>query len=107
MDDAAFLREEPPARSVVAIDWGGPYQEVWVSNRSNIGAWYTPDIPLRGDVHPHWEDVVARAEGRALTLLVAGDKNTYAAGYDAGVDATAAAVEDVIENVRLTAPNGR
>lgn len=95
-----YLVEAPPTGSVVAINWGGPYQEVWVANSANIGNWYTPDIPLRGDAHPHWGDVLLRADGRTLTLLVAGDPGTYATGYDAGVTATAAAMEDAAEQAR-------
>jgi hypothetical protein len=98
------IQQEPPTGSVVAIDWGGGktgHQEVWVANSSNIGNWYTPDIPLRGDARPHWEDVLRRAKGRTLTLLVAGEKDTYAAGYDAGVSATAEAVEAAIEQARF------
>ena len=71
----AALEQEPPTGSVVAIDWGESRQEVWVSNKANIGNWYTPDIPLRGDVHPTWYDVLARAKGRTLTLLVPADRD--------------------------------
>lgn len=95
------LDGEPPTGSVVAIDWGGPYQEVWVSNRANLGNWYTPDIPLPGDRHPHWEDVLRRAEGRTLTLLVPGDRDAYAAGFDAGVQKISRAVVETIDQTRL------
>lgn len=99
------ITEEPPTGSVVAIDWGGYRQEVWVANRSNVGNWYTPDIPLRGDVHPTWYDVLRRAEGRTLTLLVAGDIDTYRAGYRAGVDAVGQVVEAAIEDTRYDTPD--
>lgn len=101
------LDQEPPTGSVVAIDWGTPYQEVWVSNKSNIGNWYTPDIPMRGDWHPTWYDVRSRAAGRTqcrtLTLLVPGDRDTYAAGFDAGVSRVSQAVASVIDETRLYA----
>ena len=48
------------------------------SNQANVGNWYTPDIPLPGDV--------------------------YAIGHDAGVSATAAAVERAIEAARGSLP---
>lgn len=99
----AALEQEPPTGSVVAIDWGESRQEVWVSNKANIGNWYTPDIPLRGDVHPTWYDVLARAKGRTLTLLVPADRDTYATGYDAGVSKVSEAISEVIDNVRLYA----
>jgi hypothetical protein len=99
-DGGTCLPEEPPTGSVVAIDWGGSHQEVWVSNQANIGNWYTPDLPLPGDAHPTWEDVKRRAQGRTMTLLVAGSRDTYAIGHDAGVTATAAAVERAIEAAR-------
>lgn len=95
------LEEEPPTGSVVAINWGGYHQEVWVSNNSNIGNWYCPDIPMRGDWHPHWEDVKRRAEGHALTLLVPGDRDAYAAGFDAGVARVGQAVTQVIDETRV------
>ena len=94
------LDEEPPTGSVVAIDWGESYQEVWVSNRANIGTWYTPDIPYGGD-HPTWYDVKRRAEGRTLTLLVPADRDAYAAGFDAGVAKVGAAVTEAVDEARL------
>jgi hypothetical protein len=95
------LTEEPPIGSVVAIDWRKHRQEVWVSNSANVGNWYTPDIPIDlRDGHPAWDDVLARAEGRTLTLLVAADKDTYKAGYDAGVSTSIAAVTEAIEDIR-------
>jgi hypothetical protein len=102
MKPSQYLQAEPPCGSVVAIDWGGPHQEVWAANKSNVGNWYTPDIPLRGDAHPTWDDVVRRGTvpGRTMTLLAAGDKDTYAAGFDAGVTTTAAAVEQAIDVAR-------
>lgn len=78
---------------------GRPHQEVWVSNKSNIGNWYTPDVPLRGDAHPQWRDVLRRAEGRTLTLLVTAGPGSYAAGYQAGADAIAAAVRETLDNL--------
>lgn len=92
-----YATAEPPPGSVVAIDWRGPHPEVWVSNMSNIGCWYTPDIPMRGVQHPHWEDVVARADARnlPLVLLVAADSDTWKAGYAAAISAAAAAIEDL------------
>ena len=101
---AAFPAQEPPTGSVVAINWGSPYQEVWVANSANIGNWYTPDIPLRGDAHPTWYDVIRRAEGRTLTLLVAGHADTYAAGWQAAIDATSEAVRAAIENLPPAPP---
>ena len=98
---SAALDQEPPTGSVVAIDWGGPHQEVWVSNQSNVGNWYCPDIPMRGDEHPHWEDVKRRAQGRTLTLLTPADRDTYAAGFDAGVTHVGEKVAAVIEWARL------
>jgi len=97
----ARITEEPPTGSVVAIDWGSHYQEVWVSNYANIGNWYCPDIPMRGDAHPTWWDVTNRAEGRTLTLLVPADRDAYAAGFDAGVQKVGNAVEQVIDDVRM------
>lgn len=104
-EDPGAIEEEPPTGSVVAIDWGGPHQEVWVSNGSNVGNWYCPDIPMRGDDHPHWEDVKRRAQGRTLTLLTPADRDTYAAGFDAGVGRALREVTEVIEGVR-TGANG-
>jgi hypothetical protein len=102
--DPDALQEEPPTGCVVAIDWGGHYQEVWVSSRENIGNWYTTDIRLREDWHPTWHDLRARARGRTLTLLVAGDEDTFRAGYDAGVEATAVAVEAAVDEARFALP---
>ena len=98
---ASTLAEEPPTGSVVAIDWGEPHQEVWVSSKANIGNWYTLDIPLRGDAHPTWYDVKRRAEGRTLTLLVPADRDAYAAGYDAGVTKADEAITGVLGELRL------
>ena len=103
---ASTLAEEPPTGSVVAIDWGEPHQEVWVSNKANVGNWYTPDIPLRADAHPTWYDVQRRAEGRTLTLLVPADRDAYAAGFDAGVSKVGDAIESAVGEIRLYA-NGR
>jgi hypothetical protein len=93
------IDEEPRPGSVVALNWGGPHQEIWVANCSNVGNWYTPDVPLRG--HPHWEDVVERArQWRAtMTLLVAGDPDTYRAGYQAGISAVKAKIEEAIDEL--------
>ena len=101
--DSVYLAEEPPTGSVVAIGWGEPHQEVWVSNRSNVGSWYTPDIPMRGDQHPGWWDVKRRAEEsrRTLTLLTPADRDTFAAGYDAGVTRAVEAVDSATEELRL------
>lgn len=98
---SAHITEEPPTGSVVAIDWGGHRQEVWVSNRANVGNWYCPDIPMRGDAHPTWWDVWRRADGRTLTLLVPGDRDAYAAGFDAGVQQVGIAVEQIIGDARM------
>ncbi|MFG6197744.1 hypothetical protein [Nonomuraea sp. JJY05] len=96
------ITEEPPPGSVVAIDWGGPRQEVWVANRSNLGNWYTTDATFVG--HPTWWDVRHRAEGRTLTLLVAANEDTYRTGYRAGVDAAGQAVAEVLDNLRYSNP---
>lgn len=96
-----FLEQEPPTGSVVAIDWGGHRQEVWVSNRANVGNWYCPDIPMRGDRPPTWWDVRRRAEGRTLTLLTPAPEDAYAAGFDAGVAAFGDAVAQVADEMRL------
>jgi hypothetical protein len=103
--EPTYITEEPDTGSVVALDWRGPYQEVWVSNSSNIGKWYTPDA-LIGPAHPHWEDVVQRAKamGTAITLLVAADTDTYRAGYRAGVDAVKAVVENAMGDARYADP---
>lgn len=92
---ALDLDHEPPTGSVVALDWGGPHQEVWVSNRSNIGNWYTSDAVIIG--HPHWGVVVDRARLRraTLTLLVAADDGAYRSGFQAGLDAAVQAVEEL------------
>jgi hypothetical protein len=105
MPDELVLEEEPPTGSVVAIDWGGHYQEVWVSNKSNQGNWYCPDIPMPGSWHPHWEDVVLRAEkmGCPLTILVPGDRDMYAAGFDAGVKKVSDVLSEIVDNARLYA----
>ena len=97
------MDQAPPTGSVVAIDWGTSHQEVWVSNRHNVGNWYTPDVPFPADGHPTWYDVRKRAEGRTLTLLVAADSDTYAAGFDAGVAKVGDAVTEVIDNMRIYA----
>lgn len=103
MTPEQFLEQEPPTGSVVAIDWGEPYQEIWVSNGSNIGNWYCPDIPMRGDQHPNWHDVKRRAEGRTLTLLVPATRDAYATGFDAGVSRLGDAVAQVVDEMRLYA----
>ena len=100
------LREEPPTGSVVAIDWGESRQEVWVSNRANIGNWYSTDVRMQGDYHPTWDDVRHRAEGRTLTLLVPGDRDTYAEGFDAGVATVGNAMANAVDEARLYA-NGQ
>lgn len=98
------MDQDPPTGSVVAIDWGESRQEIWVSDKHNIGNWYSLDVPFRsGDHHPTWYDVRHRAEGRTLTLLVPADRDAYAAGYDAGVAKTIAAVDSVTEELRLYA----
>lgn len=97
------MDQQPPTGSVVAIDWGEPRQEVWVSNKANVGNWYTPDIPFPDGWHPTWYDVRKRAEGRTLTLLVPASRDTYAAGYDAGVAKVSEAVSEVVDNMRLYA----
>lgn len=93
--DAAQM-PEPRTGSVVALDWGGPRQEVWVSNRANTGNWYSPDTPAAE--HPTWADVVVRAKARgdAVTLLVAADDDALRAGYEAGVAAAKQAAETAI-----------
>jgi len=100
-----YLKPEPPTGSVVAIDWGEPRQEVWVSNKANIGNWYTTDTPWDSQ-HPDWYDVLRRAEGRTMTLLVPGDRDAYAAGFDAGVASVGEAVGNAVEEMRLYV-NGR
>jgi hypothetical protein len=102
-EDRGFPQAEPPTGSVVAINWGGPRQEVWVSNGSNIGNWYTPDVPMSGDWHPHWEDVRKRAAllGTTLTLLVPASVDAYAAGFDAGVTRVGEAIGEAVDNMRL------
>lgn len=97
------LDEEPPTGSVVAIDWGESHQEVWVSNKSNIGNWYTTDARIDERWHPTWYDVKRRAEGRTLTLLVPGDPDTYAAGFDAGVARVSTAIVNTTDEMRLYA----
>lgn len=92
MSDSDWITEEPPTGSVVAIRWRGFRQEVWVSNSSNIGNWYTTDAIVSG--HPTWSDVLKRAEGCTLTLLVAADEDSYRAGRDAGISAAVQAVEE-------------
>ncbi|GAA2411599.1 hypothetical protein GCM10010404_81910 [Nonomuraea africana] len=96
------ILEEPPQGSVVAIDWGGLRQEVWVSDRYNFGNWYTTDARVTG--HPTWSVVVARAQGRLLTLLVAADEDTYRLGYRAGVDAAGHAVAETLDEIRSARP---
>lgn len=103
---SAALEEEPPTGSVVAIDWGEPRQEVWVSNKTNVGNWYCPDIRMRGDEHPGWYEVKQRAQGRTLTLLTPASRDAYAAGFDAGVSRTIDAVSRATEEMRLFV-NGR
>ena len=98
----AAIEEEPPTGSVVAIDWGEAHQEVWVSNKSNIGNWYCPDIRTIKD-HPTWGDVLRRAKGRTLTLLVPADRDAYAAGFDAGVRRVGDAVTQAVDEMRLYA----
>jgi hypothetical protein len=98
------FQQEPPSGSVVAIDWGGHYQEVWVSSQANIGNWYTTDVRLRGDWHPTWYDILTRANGRTLTLLVAGDEDTFRSGFEAGLDAAAMTVEAAVDEARSALP---
>ena len=101
---SAFPVQEPPAGSVVAIDWGGHYQEVWVASSANGGNWHSPDIPLRGDAHPTWRDVTERARGRSLVLLVPGDSAAYAAGWAAAIDATSVALQAAIGELPFRPP---
>lgn len=102
MPDVAQITQEPDTGSVVAINWGRPRQEVWVSNRTNVGNWYCIEVPFPNDGHPTWQYVVRRAEaaGSPITLLVAADGETYQAGYRAGVDAAAHKVESALEDAR-------
>jgi hypothetical protein len=100
------IEEEPPAGSVIAIDWGQPHQEVWVSNRANVGNWYCPDVVMRPDRHPTWDYVRHRAEGRTAVLLTPADRDSYAAGFGAGVRRIGDAVTRVIDESRIHA-NGR
>lgn len=98
---APSVDAEPPVGSVVAIDWGQGRQEIWVSNRANVGNWYTTDVPLDlRDGHPQWHDVCRRAEGRALTLLVAGADDVYRAGFRSGVDAVSTRIESAVDEIR-------
>jgi hypothetical protein len=97
------IEEEPPTGSVVAIGWGSQHQEVWVSNRANLGNWYSPDLPYFQNAHPTWADVRRRAEGCTMALLVPGDPDAYAAGFDAGVQRVGGAVERVVDELRVYA----
>ena len=95
---------EPPIGSVVAIDWGQHRQEVWVSNQANVGNWYTADIPWDGRWHPQWSDVVERARGRTLTMLAAGDADSWRAGWHAGASAVEQAVLNADDEAKYRAP---
>ncbi len=118
------LDDEPQkSGAVVAVHWGDyRRQEIWVRSGANIGNWYclggefgTPRVwvdertamdkmlhrgpeprPGPGEVpqHPHWEDVVARGP---VTLLVAGDRAAYVAGWRAGRRDLWQSVESVAE----------
>jgi hypothetical protein len=105
--DFKGITEEPDTGSVVAINWGRPRQEVWVSNSANVGNWYCIDVPFPSYEHPTWPYVVRRAEaaGSEITLLVAADGETYQAGYRAGVDAAAHKVEAALEEARYDLPH--
>lgn len=91
--------QEPPMGSVVAIDWGKHRQEVWVSNSANVGNWYTTDVPLKAGWHPNWYDVLERATGHTLTLLVVADADTYETGRRAGIAEVKETVMEVIEGL--------
>lgn len=86
--------EPQESGAVVAVNWGDyREQEIWVSSGANVGNWY----PLGGEfwavwdrkhmppgvtkTHPTWEDVLARGP---VTLLTAGDDETYTRGWRAG-----------------------
>lgn len=108
MKPGEYLTQEPPAGSVIAIDWGRSTQEIWVHSQPNTGNWYTTDVPLGSHQHPTWHDVKRRAADRTVTLLAGSPADVFAVGYDAGVCATAAAVTAAVDNARysLPAPGG-
>jgi len=76
--------------AVVAVNYGDyRRQQIFVASGSSIGNWYclggefgvprhgTDDLPL----HPVWDDVLARGP---VTLLSAGEQDTYAVGWANG-----------------------
>ncbi len=112
--------EDEPQNSgaVVAVHLGDyRRQEIWVRSGANIGNWYclggefgrpkTVQDPRTGldkimnktweqpagtlPLHPHWGDVLARGP---VTLLHAGNDESYAAGWRAGRRALWQGMED-------------
>ncbi len=112
MTDLTLGPDDEPQHSgaVVAVNYGDyDRQEIWVCSGANIGAWYClggefgfPKVWLdrrgssekmldRGPAprpgpneirqHPRWEDVLARGP---VTLLTAGDQESYRAGWRNG-----------------------
>lgn len=79
--------QEPPAGSVVAIDWQRPAQEIWVSG--GVGRWANADGIVDG--RAPWSYLRDRAynEQASLTLLVAADSDTFTAGWRMGARSTA------------------
>lgn len=93
MPELTLGPDDEPQHSgaVVAVNYGDyRTQELWVRSGANIGVWYllggewgrniNDGIP-RPPQHPHWEDVLARGP---VTLLVAGDQDSYRAGWRNG-----------------------
>jgi hypothetical protein len=76
--------------AVVAVNYGDyRSQEIFVRSGANQPCWYCLGnefgVPRHGSdelpLHPHWEDVLARGP---VTLLSAGEQDTYAAGWANG-----------------------
>jgi hypothetical protein len=92
--------------AIVAVHYGDyQLQECWVRSGSNLGNWYCLGgefgVPRHGadelPLHPAWRDVLARGP---VTLLSAGDKDTYAAGWANGRRRMVEQMEEVADDER-------
>jgi hypothetical protein len=110
--------------AIVAVHYGDcRSQEAWIRSSASVGNWYclggafgTPHVwiddrtplekvghrgpeprPGPGEIpqHPHWEDVLARGP---VTLLSAGEKDTYAAGWANGRRRMVEQMEEVVDD---------
>lgn len=83
------LDEPQNSGAVVAVHYGDyRQQELWIRSGANLPCWYClggefgkPRPNLDIEVHPHWEDVLARGP---VMLLLAGSQEAYEVGWASG-----------------------